>query len=125
MSKDDCIRIRVSSFTPKAFSMRRAISPERSDLAFRRLERAGRDTPRTCAAAVTERPCGSMISIRINSPGCGGFSMRMATSLVVILQVHFETVACSLTLVNGSPYSYFNAATGEIRDARQPRSEER
>ena len=37
------MRINVSIFTPKAFSMRRAISPERSALRLRRLESAGRE----------------------------------------------------------------------------------
>ena len=69
--------MRVSIFTPKAFSMRSAISPDRSALAFNKLDRAGRDTCNTAAAAVTDRPAGSMISVRIKSPGCGGFFMGM------------------------------------------------
>jgi hypothetical protein len=44
MSKADCIRMSVSIFTPKAFSMHSAISPERSALLFSKLDRAGRDT---------------------------------------------------------------------------------
>jgi hypothetical protein len=38
------MRISVSIFTPKGFSMRRAMSPERSDLPLSKLESAGRET---------------------------------------------------------------------------------
>jgi hypothetical protein len=41
------------------------------------LDRAGRETLSAAAAAVTERPAGSMISVRIKSPGCGGFFIGM------------------------------------------------
>ncbi len=44
------MRISVSIFTPNAFSMRRAISPERSALAFSKLDRAGRETLSAAAA---------------------------------------------------------------------------
>lgn len=37
MPYEDCIRISMSIFTAKAFSMRKAISSKRSALAFRRL----------------------------------------------------------------------------------------
>ena len=56
-------------FTPNAFSMRRAISPDRSAFWFRRFDSAGRDPPSTFAAAVTESPCAPMISVLMNSPG--------------------------------------------------------
>jgi len=71
------MRIRISIFTPKAFSMRRAISPESAALLLSKLERAGREALRAIAAAVTERPAGSMISVRMKSPGWGGFFMGM------------------------------------------------
>src|SRR5207247_6826656 len=71
------MRMSVSIFTPNAFSMRRAISPERSAFEFTKLDRAGRETLSAAAAAVTERPAGSMISVRIKSPGCGGFFIGM------------------------------------------------
>jgi hypothetical protein len=46
--------------------------------AVERLESAGRETRRTVAAAVTESPAGSMISVRTKSPGWGGFFMGMS-----------------------------------------------
>jgi hypothetical protein len=57
-------------------------------LLFSRLESAGRETPSATAAAVADKPAGETISVRINSPGWGGFFMGMAYShlfLVVIL----------------------------------------
>src|SRR6266404_6024708 len=68
----------VSIFTPKAFSMRSAMSPDRSALPLRRLDRAGRETRSAAAAAVTDKPAGWMISVRMKSPGWGGFFMGMA-----------------------------------------------
>ena len=44
------------------------------------VERVGRETSRIFAAAVTVRPCPLMISVRIKSPGCGRFPMRMVVS---------------------------------------------
>src|SRR5215469_3292174 len=70
--------------------MRSAISPERSALELSRLDRAGRETRSTAAAAVTERPAGSMISVPIKSPGWGGFFIGIVSApfvLVVIFQV--------------------------------------
>ena len=61
----------------KCVSMRSAISPERSALPLSRLESAGRETL-SAAAAVTDRPAGSMISVRIKSPGWGGFFIVVA-----------------------------------------------
>ena len=52
--------------------MRSAMSPERSALPLSKLESAGRET-RSAAAAVTDRPAGSTISVRMKSPGWGGF----------------------------------------------------
>jgi hypothetical protein len=56
MSKEFCIRINVSISTPKAFSKRMAISPERSAFAFSKLDRVGRDTRSAFAASVTDSP---------------------------------------------------------------------
>src|SRR5580698_9996663 len=81
----------VSIFTSNAFSIRSAISPDRSALPFSRLERAGRETRRTLAAAVTDKPRGSTISVRMKSPGWGGFAIRITISpclLVVVLEIH-------------------------------------
>src|SRR5208337_247490 len=86
----DCMRMSVSIFTPNAFSMRSAMSPERSALPFSRLDSAGRETLSAAAAAVTDRPAGWIISVRIKSPGWGGFFMGMAFTpslLVIILQI--------------------------------------
>src|SRR5271157_4352440 len=83
--------MRVSIFTPKAFSMRSAMSPERSALPLSRLDRAGRDTCSAAAAAVTDRPAGAIISVRMKSPGWGGFFMGMAfpsSVLVIVFQIH-------------------------------------
>src|SRR5882724_3846909 len=82
----------VSIFGPKAFSIRSAMSPLRSAWPFNRLDSAWRDTPSTLAAAVTDRLCASMISVRITSPGCGGLNIGMARSfsLVIVLKVEVE-----------------------------------
>lgn len=80
----------VSIFTPKAFSMRRAISPGRLALRLSRLDSAGRDTRRVLATAVTDSPDGSMISVRMKSPGWGGFLIGMSMGLgflVVVFQI--------------------------------------
>ncbi len=50
MSNDVCIRINVSILTPKAFSMRSAMLPDRSDRPLRNADRVGRETPSTLAA---------------------------------------------------------------------------
>src|SRR5580658_8804091 len=91
MSYADCIRISVSILTPNAFSMRSAMSPERSALPLSRLARAGRETWSAAAAAVTERPAGWIVSVRMKSPGWGGFFMGIAVHslcLVIIFQIH-------------------------------------
>src|SRR5258707_29948 len=94
MSYADCIRIRVSIFTPNAFSMRSAISPERLAFPFNKLESAGRDTPSAIAAAVTDNPVGSTISVRMKSPGCGGFFRGISVSihLVVVFKIQFADI---------------------------------
>src|SRR5208337_5108812 len=68
-------------FTPKAFSMRSAMSPERSALPLSRLDSAGRATRSAAAAAVTDRPAGSIISVRTKSPGWGGLFIGMVLTL--------------------------------------------
>src|ERR1700687_3623539 len=80
----------VSIFTPNAFSMRSAMSPERSALPLSRLDRAGRETLSAAAAAVTDRPAGWIISVRMKSPGWGGFFIGMAFApsvSVVVLKI--------------------------------------
>lgn len=49
------------------------MSPDKSALPFSKLDKVGRATFNTFAAAVTDKPAGSMISVRIKSPGWGGF----------------------------------------------------
>jgi hypothetical protein len=56
--------------------MRKAISGESAERSFRNVESAGRVTPKTAAAAVTESSVGSMISARTKPPGCGGLFIR-------------------------------------------------
>ena len=63
------MRMRVSIFTPKAFSIRSAMVPERSEWPFRKVESVGRDTPSTVAAAETLRFRGSITSVLMNVPG--------------------------------------------------------
>src|SRR5262245_28926493 len=70
--------------------MRSAMSPERSAWAFSRLESATRETPSAFAASVTVRSSGSRISVRMNTPGCGGFFIRSSRSAVVVLIVHLD-----------------------------------
>ena len=57
---------------PNALSMRRAISPDRPAFWFKRFDSAGRDTPSTFAAAVTDSPCVSTTSVLMKSPGVNG-----------------------------------------------------
>jgi len=54
ISYADCIRISVSIFTPNAFSIRSAISPESPALQLSRLESVGRDLPREVQTAMIE-----------------------------------------------------------------------
>lgn len=85
------MRRSVSIFTPKAFSMRSAIFPERLALPLSKLDRLGRDTRSAAAAAVTVKPAGAIISVRMKSPGWGGFFMGMAfpfSVLVIVFQIH-------------------------------------
>ncbi len=77
------MRMRVSIFMPKAFSMRSAMSPDRLAFRLSKLDSVGRETRSAAAAAVTERPAGAMISVRIKSPGCGGFFMGIKCSFCV------------------------------------------
>src|SRR6185437_4572656 len=67
--------MRVSILTPKAFSKRKAMSPERSAFPLSKLDRVGRETRNALAAAVTVSTAGSIISVLMKSPGCGGFFM--------------------------------------------------
>ena len=69
MSYEDAIRISVSIFTPKALSIRRAISVEMLDLLLNRLENLGRETPIAITAALVIKPAGSVNSVRMKSPG--------------------------------------------------------
>ena len=55
--------------TPKAFSMRSAISAESAAWPFSRAESVARRTPRMAAALVTLRPNSSITSARMKSPG--------------------------------------------------------
>jgi len=60
--------------------MRSAISPDKPAFPFSKLDKVGRETPSAAAAAVTDKPAGSIISVRIKSPGWGGFFIGMAFS---------------------------------------------
>ena len=77
------MRMSVSIFPPKAFSMRSATSPDRSALPLSRHDRAGRETLSACAAAVNDRPCAATISARIKIPGLGWIQHRHTSRLVL------------------------------------------
>jgi hypothetical protein len=85
------MRISVSILTPNAFSMRSAMSPERSALPFSRLDKAGRDTFSAAAAAVTDNPAGRIISVRMKSPGWGGFFMGISSRTARACRLAFVT----------------------------------
>jgi hypothetical protein len=63
---------RVSIFTPKAFSIRSAISADYAALPLMRSERVARRTSSTFAASLTDKPSSSRIPSPMNAPGCGG-----------------------------------------------------
>jgi hypothetical protein len=86
----------VSIFTPKAFSIRSAMSPERLALPLSRLDSVGREIPSAAAATVTDKLAGPIISVRMKSPGWGGFFIHMAFTpfiLVVIFQIQVADFA--------------------------------
>jgi hypothetical protein len=56
------------------------MSPERSALLLSKLDSVGRETPSATAAAVMVSPVASIISVRMNSPGWGGFFIGMMSS---------------------------------------------
>src|ERR1035441_2133224 len=55
----------VSILGPNAFSIRRAISPDKSALPLSRLDSAGREKPRISAAPAIERPSGPRLGVKI------------------------------------------------------------
>src|SRR5437899_3725016 len=105
----------VSIFTPKAFSMRSAMSPDRSALPLRRLDSAGRETRSAAAAAVTDKPAGWMISVRMKSPGWGGFFMGMVLAPSVLVVI-FQIDVADLTLCGVDA----ERQTAVARDAQAP-----
>jgi hypothetical protein len=74
------MRSSVSMLTPKAFSIRKAISADNAARPLNRAERAGRVTPSTLAASVTDSLWGSTISARMKRPGWEGLAIRMLYS---------------------------------------------
>src|ERR1700683_3933948 len=87
----------VSALSPKACWMRTAISPERLARPLRKADKAGRETPRTLAAAVTDRPRGSIISERMKSPGCDGLNIRISLFPSMII---FEIQVADFVILN-------------------------
>src|SRR5271169_1430743 len=81
------MRRSVSMSGPKAFSIRNAMSPDSAARPFSRLDKVTRETWSARAAAVTDRPSGSMTSVRMNCPGWTGFFIRFS---VVIFIVHLD-----------------------------------
>src|SRR5216683_3184910 len=117
------MRMRVSILTPKAFSMRRAMLPESEAWPFKRLDKAGRETRKAAAAAVTERPAGSMISVRMKSPGCGGFFMAMGTApsmLMIVFQIQVANFEIrGVNAERQTPVARYGQAPGALAVAGQ------
>ena len=67
----------VSIPTSNTFSTRNAIVPERSARPLSSADSVGRDTPSAADAPATVSPSGSIASVLMKAPGCGGFAMRM------------------------------------------------
>ena len=85
--------------------------PDKSALPFKRLESVGRETLSAFAAADTERPRGSITSVLMNVPGCGGLSMRMdVVSLFIRLLIHLlylRHYSLSTVIINHKHSSMF------------------
>src|SRR2546428_2901121 len=115
--------MRVSILTPKAFSIRRAILPESAALPFKRLDKAGREICKAAAAAVTERPAGSMISVRMKSPGCGGFFMAMGIApsmLMIVFQIQVANFEIrGVNAERQTPIACYGQAPGAFAVATQ------
>src|SRR5260370_6482172 len=71
--------------------MRRGRLAESAALAFKRLDKAGREIRKAAAAAVTERPAGSMISVRMKSPGCGGVFVALGVVPLLVMGVFLNS----------------------------------
>src|SRR5438132_10102867 len=71
--------------------MRSAISSDRSALPLSKLDRAGRKTWSALAVAATDRHAGSIISVRIKSPGWGRIFMGTAYAPVLMGAGHKGT----------------------------------
>ena len=82
--------------TPKAFSIRSAISGDSAALPFSRSDSVARRTPRIAAAYVTFRPNSSITSKRTNSPGWEG---------VMFMPSRGDSAMFSPGKVNGFPPS--------------------
>src|ERR1700676_3899466 len=79
-----------------------AISPERLAFPFNKLESAGRDTPSAIAAAVTDNPAGSTISVRMKSPGCGGFFRGISVSIYLMVAFKIQVLRVSKAQIHGA-----------------------
>jgi hypothetical protein len=64
----------------KGFFDTERMSPDRSALPLSKLDNVGRETRNAIAAAVTVKSAASIISVRMKSPGWGGFFMGMVSS---------------------------------------------
>src|ERR1035441_7823216 len=88
---------------PNAFSMRRAISGVSAALPCRRSESVARRTFKISAAFDTLRPRASTISVRISSPGWGGFFMGIAGLLMIVDQVNIAGGVRLFVIAEGQP----------------------
>src|SRR5882724_3386008 len=73
----------MSILTPKAFSIRKAISGDKAAWQFTRSDSVARRTPKISAARATDRPSSASISSRMNSPGCDGFMPTLVISSLI------------------------------------------
>ena len=111
------MRMSVSILTPKAFSMRRAMSPERSALPLSRLESVGRETRRAAAAAYRS---GAGNAPR-RDPG-----LPTETEVTRVGSRHFALPPTISTPASegGSLWSWCNVIVGGIPQmARRPKNE--
>src|SRR5258708_5726617 len=84
---------------------------------------SGREICKAAAAAVTERPAGSMISVRMKSPGCGGFFMAMGIApsmLMVVFQIQVANFEIrGVNAERQTPIACYGQAPGAFAVASQ------
>src|SRR5260370_41546949 len=103
--------------------MRRGRLAESAALAFKRLDKAGREIRKAAAAAVTESPAGSMICVRMKSPGCGGFFMAISVApsmLMIVFQIQVANFEIrGVNAERQTPIACYGQAPGALAVASQ------